>query len=455
MDETSFKVSIHQTETVTGKRATSHKVRWSVAGQRRKRPFKTAALADSFRAELVAAARKGEAFRTSDGLPVSMGRAQNDMGFYDFACAFVDMKWGRAAATTRRTHAEAMTAVTVAMLVDRGGRPDAKLIRSALTRWGFNTVRRDHDVPQEVAATLRWVKEHTRKVSALRDPEILRSVLDSLARKLDGTSAAPTVENRRRRILITAMGYAVEKKILDSNPIPALKWTPPKSSHVVDRRRVVNPMQARTLLNAVRSQQRTGRRLVAFFGCLYFAALRPEEAVNLGEDNLDLPAEGWGDLHLERVTPYAGKEWTDSGLNRDERQLKHRAVGEWRTVPSPPELTAMLHEHLRAFGTAPDGRLFRGERNADELPKLTILRTWQRARARAFTEEVAASNLAKTPYDLRHAAVSTFLNGGIPPTTVAEWAGQSVEVLLAIYAKCLDGTDAAIRAHVQHVLGWQ
>lgn len=29
------------------------------------------------------------------------------------------------------------------------------------------------------------------------------------------------------------------------------------------------------------------------------------------------------------------------------------------------------------------------------------------------------------------------------PTTVADWAGHSVEVLLKIYAECLDGTDVA------------
>jgi integrase len=66
---------------------------------------------------------------------------------------------------------------------------------------------------------------------------------------------------------------------------------------------------------------------------------------------------------------------------------------------------------------------------------------------------VAATGLAKTPYDLRHAAVSTWLNGGVPPTTVAEWAGHSVEVLLKIYAKCVDGTDAAVRRRVEESLG--
>jgi len=45
--------------------------------------------------------------------------------------------------------------------------------------------------------------------------------------------------------------------------------------------------------------------------------------------------------------------------------------------------------------------------------------------------------------------VSTWLNGGVPATTVAEWAGHSVEILLRIYAKCLDGGDALIRQRVQ------
>jgi hypothetical protein len=41
----------------------------------------------------------------------------------------------------------------------------------------------------------------------------------------------------------------------------------------------------------------------------------------------------------------------------------------------------------------------------------------------------------------------------VPATTVAEWAGHSVEVLLKIYAKCLDGGDALVRRRVQAALG--
>jgi hypothetical protein len=36
---------------------------------------------------------------------------------------------------------------------------------------------------------------------------------------------------------------------------------------------------------------------------------------------------------------------------------------------------------------------------------------------------------------------------------VAEWAGHSVEVLLRIYAKCLDGGDTLVRRRVEAALG--
>jgi hypothetical protein len=41
----------------------------------------------------------------------------------------------------------------------------------------------------------------------------------------------------------------------------------------------------------------------------------------------------WGEFVLEAAEPHAGKPWTDSGNNRDRRQLKQRAVGEVRRVP--------------------------------------------------------------------------------------------------------------------------
>ncbi|MGI5245690.1 hypothetical protein [Dactylosporangium sp. CA-139066] len=79
------------------------------------------------------------------------------------------------------------------------------------------------------------------------------------------------------------------------------------------------------------------------------------------------------------------------------------------------------------------------------IPNNTYTTAWRRAREKAPTPAQVPSVLAKRPYDLRHACLSTWLNAGVPATQVAEWAGNSVKVLLDVYAKCLDGgTDAAL-----------
>ena len=78
---------------------------------------------------------------------------------------------------------------------------------------------------------------------------------------------------------------------------------------------------------------------------------------------------------------------------------------------------------------------------------------WDKARGAALSPAEYVSPLGKRVYDLRHACVSTWLNGGIPPAQVAEWAGHSVAVLLKVYAKCIDGQDHIARRRIEDALG--
>jgi integrase len=109
-------------------------------------------------------------------------------------------------------------------------------------------------------------------------------------------------------------------------------------------------------------------------------------------------------------------------------------------------------DHLAQFGTSPDGgRLFSGVRGG-ELATVTYRRAWIRARQDALTTAEQTSPLARRPYDLRHACLSTWLNGGVYPTQVAEWAGHSVDVLLRIYAKCVVGQDELAKRRISEAL---
>ena len=76
-------------------------------------------------------------------------------------------------------------------------------------------------------------------------------------------------------MLVNLAEYAVERRLLAENPITALPRKAPKVAQAVDRRVVVNPEQARTLLNAVAAEKPSGDRLLAFFGAMYYAAFGP------------------------------------------------------------------------------------------------------------------------------------------------------------------------------------
>jgi len=120
-------------------------------------------------------------------------------------------------------------------------------------------------------------------------------------------------------------------------------------------------------------------------------------------------------------------------------------------VPIHPELTKLLRDHLARFDIAADGRLFGGVPGG-ELPTITYRRAWIKARQTALTAAEQASPLARRPYDLRHACLSTWLNGGVYPTQVAEWAGHGVDVLLRIYAKCVVGQDELAKRRISEAL---
>jgi integrase len=478
---TTFDVRIWKTDQYVGAKTTTYWVRWKVEDRRWKEPFKTSTLAESFLSGLVTAQRSGEAFYVETGRPVSWARVTEVVTWYEAMTAYIDMKWSGAAGTYRRTIAEAMTAATPVMLkpASRGRqttRPTDKQVRSALNRWICNTRLRNPDAltnvdgggdvrslpPASLADVVRWIERNTRPLAWAAEPEAARALLKAVTTRLDGKPAARSVARQRRMILLNALDYFVERNWLETNPVRPLKWSAPRPVRAIDRRAVANPIQARTLLLAVREVKRSGERLAACYGAMYYAALRPEEAVNLNKKHLTLPAPtwndetneweyGWGDIYVEQATPHAGKAWTDSGAARDRRQLKHREVGEGRHAPCPPELAKMLWEHIERFGTDDDGHLFRGERGG-EVPLITWNRVWNAARAAAFTPEVVASPLARTPYDLRHAAVSTWLNGGVKPTQVAEWAGHSLQVMYEVYAKCLDGEAELSRRQVEAAL---
>lgn len=446
MTSTTYKVRIYKTRQRKnrGGKTTSYQVRWEVEGRARQESFKLAAQADSFRSDLVSAARKGEAFDVGSGLPVQMLREErHEFAWLPFAQDFADMKWPNLAPKSRKGLIDSLVAISTAMLTSETSEP--KLLNHALRR-SLNPSTRQDESADDLQRAIRWFTSNSRNVGDLAEPDALRTVLYRLERKADGDQAAQDTIRLRRTTLRDAIGYAIERTALTTNPLESIKTKRPTARlRQIDSRSVANPIQARTLLRAVTEGS---PRLTAFFAAMYFAALRPEEATNLRQGDLAIPTKGWGELHLTRATPEISADYSDNRTANEARALKHREDFTSRTVPCPPELTEHLQHHLRRYGTGKAGLLFWGERSRGRLSSTVYGRAWARAREEALVPTVARSALAKRPYDLRHAAVSTWLTAGVEPTRVAEWAGHSVSVLLRVYAKCLDGGEQAARDQV-------
>lgn len=178
-------------------RKTPYRARWVVAGRQFSDSFLTMALAESFRASLITAARKGEGFDTESGLPESMERKRQDVSFYQHAQEFTTSAWPAVAAKTRVSIIEALSPVVPVVVRDVAGAPIPDVLRRAL-RKQLNQGGHAGELDQDETKAIGWITKASRPVSAFEDASVVCDVLDALAVNLDGTASAPMYFSRRR-----------------------------------------------------------------------------------------------------------------------------------------------------------------------------------------------------------------------------------------------------------------
>ncbi|MCM0622631.1 tyrosine-type recombinase/integrase [Nocardioides bruguierae] len=450
----SLSVRVWTVEKRTVASGTRDRVRWQVAGKRFTRQFATARLADTFRAGLQTASRDGFPFSTASGLPASMAPTpRSSMTWMDLVALYVDARWAGFSPRHRKGVAEALTRITTALFEFESIHiTEAAELRRVLTYEFFSAQR----APEAATPLAQAIRARSPLARRLGEPAALQHVLAALGTTLDGQQAANATFIRKRATLSHVLAYAVERDVLDRNPLPDIQQPRRMSTGQVDRRTVVNPAQAQALLAAVNTRHPW---LTALFGSMYYAGLRPAEARTLRQSDLTLPNQGWGMALLSRTVQVPGSAWTDDGQSREQRGLKHRPAKATRRVPLHPALVQLLKSHIAAYPLGTSGELFAartGKAGAPLSPPFhslvsesTLTYAWRHARAEALTPAEVETPLARRPYDLRHACLSTWLNSGVPAAQVAEWAGHSTRVLLDVYANCLDGQASHHLARIE------
>ncbi len=399
-----------------------HMVRWVVAGEVFTETFVSFALADAFRSELIQAMNKAEEFDVATGLPISKREkieaeqeAEAQLSWLQFRVDYVAARWPEVAAKTRDAIADSLATVTRSWWhpdqtnpmpvsptshpvgcnpsqcrrrATQGDSRRPRLSKCALLPAAQGTRRRDLS-PQSDPPTRSYAGGPVRSKRHLPPPSSRPECRPGVRGRVEASRREPAQagqdQARRRR----------------RPGRPARRRHPPPG-----------PRAADVSVRVGSFSRGRGRRLVAFFAVLYYAGLRPAEATALRVTDCTLPEQGWGKLTLAETFPVTTKKWTDDGQRHDRRGLRQRDPNAVSPVPIPPWLVTILLTHIAEHGVAEDGRLFSNERGAI-IGSTTYSRVWEEARQIVFTPAQAESPLAGRPYDLGHAALSTWLNAGL------------------------------------------
>jgi integrase len=127
-----------------------------------------------------------------------------------------------------------------------------------------------------------------------------------------------------------------------------------------------------------------------------------------------------------------GHQYFDPGESR-RRPLKGRGPRTTRTIAIPARLVGRLQAHLDEFvGVRADALVFTTPAGSRINLSRFNVNVWTPAREKLFGEDNPLRNVRR--HDLRHSAITTWLNAGVTLKTAQRWSGhKTASVLLDTY----------------------
>jgi hypothetical protein len=163
-----------------------YRVRWAVDGREHCKSFKARPLADGFLDGLKDAVRDRRPFDPRTGLPEGETTGDELVIWYAHSRSYAEAKWPNLAPVSRRSVAEALVTVTVALSAKEPGSPEGKVLRQALFGWAFSPATRDSDPTERIADALGWAERASLPVAELEDTATVRLALGACGKTLTG-----------------------------------------------------------------------------------------------------------------------------------------------------------------------------------------------------------------------------------------------------------------------------
>jgi integrase len=269
---------------------------------------------------------------------------------------------------------------------------------------------------------------------------VVQRALDRRSYGQNGDRVAAAYADRRRRTVRTMWMDAEHRDLVPSGIWPRPEAMTKKqrvaNQKLIDRRTLPSKEQAEAAIAALVSHQPGSRGYHALTALVFYAGLRPSEALVLDISSLDLPERGWGTATVETAAQDEHERW---GL--PEEQIGETKTGTGRDVPLPPVLVKILRNYI---GGRTDGVLV-STRTGNRPTYSNWSRAWNRAR------RSAGGNWRL--YDLRHAHATLALDAGVPAARLAKLMGNSAETIWRCYIGEQHGHDDQARRAMDRVWG--
>lgn len=404
-------------------------VRWVVDGKAFSRSFRTRALADRFRSELLLAHDRGERFDSASGEPIDWAPSPGDVTVYEWTQRWVAEQWDEWQPRSRASAIEALSRFVPLAVRDR-----APAAPEGLRQYVKRSLDPSFDESDPDSHRV-WLERWSRPLTDLTR-ENLAAVEATLTRGLDGSPLSPSTAGRYRKVARACIRRAVDLNVLPADPWPPVsrgrsQRKVARASKAFDVRRLPDPATMSRAIDAIATHQPGSRTYQIMTAVAYYAGLRPSEVVMLRRSSVTLPASGWGRIDV-----------TEADIDFD---VPGEPKSGMRSVPIPPVLVVPLRAWLASLpGDDPTELLFR-----TRTGKRPTASNWTRAWHRALR------SIGEPPlriYDCRHAAATTWLQAGVPLGEAASRLGHSVETLVSTYVGALAGDEEFANGRIEAYL---
>ncbi len=399
-----------------------HIVRWRVAGRPGTPPsrsFMDLGQAEAFCADLIDANNEYERFDLVTGLPVSMIE-DDDLTIAEWCKAFMARDAGSYVPKSRQNLSEDLVPLIARSAPDRAPTLTPRQL-AELDRWLAGRA----ELSPELG---RWLKRWSPRLRDLQRTDLVR-ILERVSLRQDLVAPlAPSTQSNRRTHVRQVLNDAVT-----NGKVKALDWPPAKRGGKKKSERpkpkarkvVVSSADLSGVIEASSNRDRRSRPYRVMTASSGLGGFRPSEVFGFEVSDLCLPADGWGAVTISESRVGRSLRWAmDGDLEYDEP----KSMNSTRTVPIPPQLVAILREHLAETGIT-EGRLFPGGVGFKHWPDSLAL-----ACRKAGVKRMS-------PYDLRRAYASHLHLNGFADTKISARMGNTVEILRKHYLFDVDDTD--------------